>query len=211
MYKNVIFDLDGTLINSEPGIVHCYSKAMEAFGMDVPDGSLKGAIGQRLPDIFSKRLGVPDEDLDRAVRLYREEYSAVGLQLSELYPGVMKVLSNLRQRGIRINAATLKAEHLAVKILDYLKIKDYFDVIAGVDASDVLRKPDLIKKCQGAFSLNECAMVGDSVSDGAGAVETGVDFIGVTYGYGFECRQDIEPYNPKFVVGRPEELLEFFV
>lgn len=209
MYKNVIFDLDGTLINSEPGIVHSCNKAMADLGLDVPKGCLKGAIGQRLPDIFSLRLGVPDKDIDLAVRLYREEYSAVGLQLSELYPGVLKLLSTLKERGTRICAATLKAEYLAVKIIEYLEIKDYFEIITGVDNANTLRKPDLIKKCLGSFALNKCAMVGDSVSDGAGALESGVDFIGVTYGYGFETIADIKPYHPKFVAAHPEELLKF--
>ncbi len=211
MYRNIIFDLDGTLINSEPGILHCFSKAMSALGLCVPDKSLKGAIGMRLPDIFSTRLDVPDQQLDQAVRLYREEYSNSGLRLSELYPGVLRVLSSLKNRGYRLSAATLKAEHLAVKILDHLGIKDYFDTVAGVDPADVLRKPDLIKKCLASFPLNECAMVGDSVSDASGAADVKIDFIGITYGYGFGSSQEIERYRPKFVADHPEGLLEFFI
>ena len=200
-YKLIIFDLDGTLADTSPGIIECHIYANAAMGRPIRDDRLlDGIIGGPLYETYRERFSYPEEDARRAVEIYRAHYAQVGIAGSRLYPGMDECLASLNRRGYQLAVATLKAENLARRLLKSLGVARYFDVIHGMNGWDSLSKSDIIKMCMAELSIasGETVLVGDSIHDFEGAKQAGAAFLGVTYGFGFtgprkdmaaDCRQ----------------------
>lgn len=187
MYKLVVFDLDGTLADTSEGIYNAHRATCSALNIELNEHSLDGVIGGALIDIYQKRFGL-DEDVARsAVKIYREWYQKYGIHQAEIYPGIEELLVKLQSMGFFLGVATLKREDFAVEMLSDMGIKKYFNCICGMDKRDTLNKEHLICECmrQTRVSAEETVMIGDTESDYIGAIRSKVDFIGVTYGFGF--------------------------
>lgn len=188
MYRLIVFDLDGTLADTSPGIIECHRYANAAMGRPITDDRLlEGIIGGPLYETYRERFGYPEDEARRAVEIYRARYAEVGVAGSALYPGMDACLAALKERGYLLAVATLKAEELARRLLDRLGVAGYFDVIHGMDRQDGRSKSDIIRMCMAELGAapEETVLVGDSVHDAKGAQQTGVAFLGVTYGFGF--------------------------
>lgn len=188
-YKLIIFDLDGTLADTSSGILECHRFANAAMGRPVTGGSmLEGVIGGPLLATYMDHFGYPECDAKKAVQIYRKHYEEIGFSQSKLYPGMDECLLHLKKCGHLLAVATLKAEWLAKRVLDMLGIGSFFDVICGMDANDTLSKMDLIFMCMTTLGAgkDETILVGDTMHDAKGAQQAGIDFLGVTYGFGFE-------------------------
>ena len=188
-YKCVLFDMDGTLVNSYEGIFHAYRWTMEQMGRDFGgDNFVRRAIGAPLIWVFENLCGMDRIEAEQAAVRYRTYYANQGKHQAGVYDGMEETLRRLKEAGCFLGVATLKNETFAKEMLDTLRLLSYFDMVCGMDADDRLTKADLIRRCmQGAKSeKKETILVGDSAFDAAGAREAGIAFLAVTYGFGFQ-------------------------
>lgn len=205
--RSVFLDLDGTLVNSQPGIAASCSAALRVLGHD-PGKAPDIAIGPPLEDILRTLLqAYGDDRIDEAVVAYRQHYGESGLLGSEPYPGISGALQELRQAGLRIYLATSKREVFARRILENLNLAAYFDGIHGsVPGGKLDHKPELL-----AHILSECGiaashsiMIGDRHHDIAGAHAVKMRGLGVLWGYG--NRDELEAAGADQLVERPADL-----
>lgn len=207
-YKLIIFDMDGTLADTSVGIIQCHKYTNVKMGRPEPtDKELENIIGGPLLKTYKTRFGFGDNEAVEAVRIYREHYAEYGVKNVLPYSGMNETLSELKKNGYMLAVATLKAERFAKQILEILNISKYFDIVHGVDENDKLSKADLIRLCINETGINysESVLVGDSINDEQGAKNAGVDFIAVTYGFGFKENVDV-PDDAVFSVSSPKEL-----
>lgn len=189
-YQLIVFDLDGTLADTSEGILNAHRHANTQMGRkSLSDEELDGVIGGPLLDNYKTRFGFNETDAVKAVSIYRDWYSKHGVYQAKLYDGMKETLTFLKQNGYKLAVATLKAESFAKQLLQDMGVANLFDIIYGVDKNDSRTKADLIKLC---MSYTNCTaegtvMIGDSIHDLQGAQECGVDFIGVSYGFGFKA------------------------
>ena len=189
-YKNLLFDLDGTLTDSSEGIIKSVLYTYEKMQLDPPEESvLHTFIGPPLSDSFVKH-GVPEKDKDKAVAIYRERYNSIGKFENAPYPGMIELLQKLKDEGFKLYVATSKPEKTAIEVLDHFEMTRYFDEIAGAtfDSSRV-QKEDVIRYLLDKMEENDegTVMIGDTTFDVLGAAELGIPCIAVTWGFGDEA------------------------
>jgi phosphoglycolate phosphatase len=192
---SVLLDLDGTLIDSQPGILASSLAALRALGHE-PDETLdiKRVIGPPLEDMMRILLQpFGDGRLDEAVAAYRQHYGDSGFLGSEPYPGIGSALEEMQQAGLRIYLATSKRETFASRILNHLGFARYFDGIHGsVPGGGLDHKPELIAHVLSQHDIlpAHSLMVGDRRYDISGAHAVGMRGLGVLWGYG--SRDELE-------------------
>ncbi len=206
-YDIVIFDLDGTLIDSRIGIhssvVHTLQvMGAEAVGQDI----LSQFIGPPLIDSFKRVCGMSEADAERAVAVYKDYFAVEGIKGYEVYDDVPEMLWLLRASGVAMAIATTKDEVFARQILLEADLLPYFTEVIGSDhEGTMLRKPELVAAAlsavqsaaglaapaaspSGAASPADAplrmAMVGDHGLDVLGAKANGIAAIAVSYGFG---------------------------
>ena len=191
MYDTIIFDLDGTLTDSGPGIMKAASLALKEMGHPCEDeAALRTFVGPPLAVSFRK-FGIAQERVDEAIAVYRRHYHDGGLKFENSpYPGIRKLLETLRESGKRLYVATSKPEALSREILHRFELDSYFDEIAGAsmdhsreNKNEVLRY--LLEKIE---PDGRTVMVGDTIYDVAGAADLQLPCIGVSWGYGDICQ-----------------------
>ena len=186
MKKAILFDLDGTLTDSGEGIMNCAKLALQHYGLPIPsEAQLRTFVGPPLHESFV-RFGVPAEEADNAVKIYRSRYIPIGKFENHPYEGIREVLQKLKDLGHTLYVATSKPEAMSVEILDHFDLAKYFDIIAGASLDrSRSSKEDVI-----AYLLNQCGdfaekiMVGDTAFDVIGAKAHGIPTVGVSWGYG---------------------------
>ena len=192
---SVLLDLDGTLIDSQPGIVASCLAMLRALGHR-PDEALdvKRFIGPPLEDVVRSLLqSYGDDRVDEAVMAYRQHYGESGLFGSEPYPGIRSALRDMREAGLRIYLATSKREVFARRILQHLELEAYFDGIYGsVPGGKLDHKPELLAHILSEQNIpaSRSLMVGDRRHDIVGAHAVGMRGLGVLWGYG--SRDELE-------------------
>ncbi len=184
LYDAVIFDLDGTLSNSQPGIVNCVRYALQKMGRPVPDDAmLNRFIGPPLIYSFTQYCHMSSADAVLATKYYRERYIPVGWAENAVYPGVRRLLKALRDEGVYLAVATGKPESTSLKILRAFGLLHYFDAVAGPDDGyGSAEKDSLIARV--LPKGRRAVMVGDTAGDILGAKATGIDSIAVMGGFG---------------------------
>ena len=184
--KSILFDQDGTLTDSGEGIMKCAKLGLEHFGIEVPDiNALRVFVGPPLRESFIK-FGVPEDNAEEAIAVYRSRYIPIGKYENHPYPGIPELLEKLCAQGYDLYVATSKPEEMSVDILKKFGLDHYFSRICGasMDASRS-NKEDVI-----AYLLQQCdpdgevIMVGDTKYDVLGAKFHGIPCIGVAWGYG---------------------------
>ena len=190
MRKAVIFDLDGTLTQSEEGIWNSVKYAAEKLGFPEPDAAtLRKFIGPPLGYSFREYLGMDDATADKAVETYRERYNVVGLFENRVFPGIRRLMRTLRREGWYIGIATGKPQKTSERVVAHFGLDKFVDKLCGPTADHRADKIDLIKNALPAdwdYENDEAWMVGDRKFDVEGAIGAGVKSIGVGYGYGSE-------------------------
>lgn len=184
----ILFDLDGTLVNTEEGVAKSLRYASEKYGIPEPDNAMiRRFIGPLLADSFQKEYGLSEEEAKEADLVFRERYETIGLFECELFPGVEESLKSLKEKGYRISVASSKEEVPCRRILERLGIAKYFDLICGARLKeDIGTKVEVLKdalKRLGISDKKEVVLIGDSRYDARGAREAGIDCIGVSYGF----------------------------
>jgi phosphoglycolate phosphatase len=190
---HVLLDLDGTLSDSEPGIMRSLQWACEVEGFPIPTPEeVRSVIGPPF-ELGLPSIGIPDDALTRVIATYRSRYETIGLFENTLYEGVVDMLHAMRDAGLSLSIATAKPEGTARRILDHFGLTDLFDVIVGASLTPERRaKAQVITHCLGLLGipvgipelLHDTIMVGDRDHDVTGALHNGMPCIGVTWGYG---------------------------
>lgn len=193
-YKLVVFDFDGTLMDTSEGIFYCCRASMEKCGHKI-DSSARWDlfIGPPLMDCFRFAFGIEDvKQRKELCKTYRELYATEGCQRAKFYPGIPELLKELKANGIYVGIASMKHEHLVEKMCRHFEFMDYIDGCSGQLDDSTVDKDILIKRLCERFNvkLSECVLVGDTDYDKEGAEKAGCDSILVSYGFGYK------PGNP---------------
>ena len=186
MPKSILFDLDGTLTDSGEGIMNCAALALERLGTPIPPrDALRVFVGPPLHDTF-RQFGVPEDQVDEAIRIYRSRYVPIGKFENTPYPGIRELLEKLRAQGNRLYVATSKPEEMAVEVLEHFDLAHFFDHICGasLDRSRIAKDAVMSYLLQLHGADGQMVMVGDTVFDVLGAVAHGIPAVGVAWGYG---------------------------
>ena len=208
-FKLIIFDLDGTIADTSRGIINCHKHANAMMGNKIEDEKmLASVIGGPLLNTYRTKFGYSEADARLAVDIYRERYATEGFKEAILYPEMEKTLIALKEKGYRLAVATLKAEKFAIPMLKELGVGDLFDVIHGVDDKDTHTKSSLIDLCikELECTKEESVLVGDSIHDARGAMESGIDFIAATYGFGFKTENELDSATTCAIIHSPAKL-----
>ncbi|MCC8193675.1 MAG: HAD hydrolase-like protein [Deltaproteobacteria bacterium] len=189
----IFFDLDGTLIDSKPGVTKSFSRALRDFGIDASPDSLQKVIGPPLGDSF-RSFGLQDDTVNDAVAQFTRYYKADGIFDLSVYEGVPEMLQTLRGAGKRLFLATSKQEDSAIRILEHFGLAPCFAGITGAStALNRLTKTDVLRCACERYGVDAgagCVMAGDREHDVHGAHDVGMPCIGVLYGYG--TRRELE-------------------
>ncbi|MFE6967656.1 HAD hydrolase-like protein [Agromyces sp. NPDC057679] len=189
-WSAVLFDLDGTIIDSAADITGSLAHMFTEMGLPVPsDDTLRAYVGPPLLDSLRMTAGFSDAEAWEALNVYRDHYGEHVLR-SPVFPGVAGVLERLHAAGIPIALATSKPERMARQVLDHAGLSEYFTVITGAsDDESRSTKADVVAealrrlKSEGVDTTNS-VMVGDRGYDTLGALANGVPTILVEWGYG---------------------------
>lgn len=207
MRKLVIFDMDGTLVDSWPGMEYCYNETFREYGREnmTEDEFLSGFVGN-LTENLRVMLHLDGDELQKAVDIFRGHYRERGHALSAPFPGTMDLIRSLHEKGYAIGIATMIYQQYAVDILEELKIIDCVDVIEGSDIRGERSKADMIRNCMVKTDIgnDDTVMIGDGFNDQKAAEKAKVGFIAAAYGYGITV-DNCEEYGYEYV-SRPEDL-----
>lgn len=200
MWKTILFDLDGTLTDSAPGITNSVAHALAHFGIHEKPENLLKFIGPPLNESLPEFYGFSPEQVTEAITVFREYFNEKGWCENAPYPGIADLLRDLRSAGLRLMVATSKPEVQAVRILKHFGLADYFERICGAPLGneDGAKKSAVIRRAlEGAEDLSKVVMVGDRRHDVAGACEAGLPCVGVLYGYG--GREELEKAGAAYI------------
>lgn len=211
---NILFDLDGTLTDPRDGIVRCIQYALERLGLESrSEEELLHFIGPPLRESFCELLNTTDQvALTRAVNVYRERYSTIGLLENDVYAGIPEALSALRERGDVLFVATSKPGLYAQQILDHFDLSTHFRSIWGCELDGTRAdKGELIAHLleQEKLAPGDSVMVGDRSHDAIGARANGITPVGVLWGYGDE--QELTAAECKVLLRTPAELAQLVI
>lgn len=209
-YNTIIFDLDGTITESELGITNSIKYSLNFFGIEKERESLKRHIGPSLSITFREYLGDDEEKIKLAIEKYREYYISGGMFENIVYEGVENTLKKLKERGKTVILASSKPMVFCQQILEHFNLDKYFDFIGGSNLDETrTKKVEVIK-----FSLeninkkadDNALMVGDRRYDIIGAKELNIDSVGVLYGYG--DYEELKDAGATYIIEHVDDLLD---
>ncbi len=191
MYHYLLFDLDGTVVDSGEGIIASAKHALTQLGIEDRDADkLKQFVGPPLVATFCSVYQFTEDMAIMAAKIFREYYDKQGKFQCALYEGMEEVLARLHSESKTLIIATSKPTNFAKDIAEHLGIACYFDDIVGSNLDNTRsKKSDILNYIIEKYNISnwqEAVMIGDTVHDLIGAEQVGMPFIGVTYGYGFK-------------------------
>lgn len=208
MYKNILFDLDGTLTDPKLGITNSIIYALNQLNLPAPkNDELVHFIGPPLSESFEQYYALTGEANQLAIHHYREYFSDKGLFENALYPGIIELLNTLQQRGHRLFVATSKPQIYAEQIVDHFEMTSYFEAVVGSELDGTRSaKGDIITHILHMYQLDasDCIMIGDRKHDLIGAALNQMDAVGVLFGYG--SQQELAQCRPKAMIKTVTEL-----
>jgi len=211
MIKAVLFDLDGTLIDSSEGITKSVQHALKEYGIEENNiEELKKFIGPPLWGSFVNYYGFSKEQSLEAVDKFRERYNKIGLFECCLYPGVRECLEELKEQGYKLAVASSKPEITCKRILEYHKVLDLFDEVSGATMDGRIEtKEEVLNQLFGRWPSvcrDEMVLIGDTIFDIQGANKAGLKSIGVSFGFG--CVDEMESNGALQVIDHMDELVK---
>lgn len=190
-YDIVLWDLDGTIMDSAEGVFLSFEHTFTELGLESPTRTeLRKFLGPPLLSTFGELLEFSEEDTTRAIEIYREMYHEVGAFAATPYPGVTDLIRDVRAHGMLTALATSKAETAAKLVTEHFHLDGLFDVY-GTASDDEVRKTkaDVLELVLNEFAdrdvpLERIVLIGDRIHDVDGAAEFGLDCVLVEWGYG---------------------------
>lgn len=206
-YKDILLDLDGTILDSGSGIMKSVQYVLDHFSMyHEPEEKLRKFIGPALIDSFMNFYGFSKEKAEEAVEYFRDYYPEKGMFDAFIYPGMRECIEKMAGDGKKLVLLTSKPIFFASQILQHFGLSDYFFMEIGPDLSEQSSdKTRLIEKAlrEGNFLKEDCLMVGDTKYDILAAKDVGIDSVAALYGYGEEEEISIAKYS----IEKPLDLL----
>lgn len=210
MIELILFDLDGTLTDSAPGITRCVQYALNYLGKPrYSPEELNCFLGPPLHEQFMKFAGLTSEEADTAVEQYRERYNGIGIYENEVYEGIPELLGLLKEHGKLLGVASSKPQVYVEEILNHFKLAGYFDAVVGseLDGSRT-DKAEVIEEalCRTGYERkrDRVIMVGDRSNDAEGARKCGIACMGAAYGYG--GREELEAAGAEYIAETVKDL-----
>ena len=213
MSRAIIFDVDGTLIDGTEGIVKSVVKAIKHFDLPMlDDEKLLEFVGPPMQNSCKNAYNTTDEFAQEFANFFRKEYAAGDVFFARVYDGIYELLDLLKKKGYKLGVATYKRQDYAIDLMKHFGFDKYFDSICGADNENKLKKFDILQNCMKELGnkKEETILIGDSYHDGAAAIQMGVSFIGVTYGFGFKTKEEVEEYNPILSAKEANEITNYF-
>jgi len=206
---SILFDLDGTVVDSKAGIMASCNATLRELGHQPVGLDIGKLIGPPLEEVMTEVLGrFGDDRVTEAVLAYRAHYGSAGFLETTVYPGLADALNQLLARKAKLYVATSKRTIFAERILQHLGLIDLFTGVHGSEpGGGVDRKADLIADVLRRHDLSapRCLMVGDRRQDVEGARTNGVSTVGVLWGYG--DREELKSARATHIVARPADLI----
>ncbi|MBO5349706.1 MAG: HAD-IA family hydrolase [Clostridia bacterium] len=213
-YEFIFFDFDGTLVDTTNGTMKSALYALKKFNIDASqeENIGKNFSGVILKDKF-KEYGLDENEANEAVKYYREYQSNNTITCNEIYPGIKEILSKLKENNKKIIIVTGKLEETTKKILDYLNILNYFDLVVGATSDNSrVNKNEIMKYAISQYKnldFNKAIMIGDRPTDIKAGSTYNMDTIGVLYGMG--NKESFENLNVTHFIKNPIEMLEILI
>ncbi|MCD7981092.1 MAG: HAD hydrolase-like protein [Clostridiales bacterium] len=189
-YKYILWDLDGTIINSYEGVSKCVQYALEYYGIYLEgEDILRRFIGPPLRESFPKYAHLPEEHVEAAVVRYRERYNPIGVYECALFPDVRETLQTLRYAGFIQALSSSKPEVRCRDILEKFGLTGYLDEVVGASMDGRIDTKiqvlhETFRRLGSDFRKEDAVLIGDTKYDADGAAQAGIDCIGVSYGFG---------------------------
>lgn len=209
MYDVILFDLDGTLTDSGPGITNSVAYSLKKYGIEVTDRTeLYKFIGPPLKESFEKYYGFSAEDSRKAVEYYREYYTDKGIFENAVYEGIEELLREIRKSGKKAVVATSKPEIFAKRILEHFDLAKYFEHIVGANMDETRTKKDEVISCVlqslAISDRSNVLMIGDRKHDILGAKKNGIASLGVLFGFG--DYEELEKAGANYIVKNVKDI-----
>ncbi|KQO63820.1 HAD hydrolase-like protein [Curtobacterium sp. Leaf261] len=190
-FSVILFDLDGTISDSAPGITESLTYTFRELGVPVPPpATLLSFVGPPILDTFRQAMGMDEALAERTLTVYREHYLAHGALDSRPFPGMGEVLRTLHDAGVPLSTATSKPETPATYILEHYRFTQYLDFITGASDDEVRSaKADVVAEAlrrlaDAGHDVSRPVLVGDRLHDVEGAAVHGVPTVFAEWGYG---------------------------
>jgi phosphoglycolate phosphatase len=210
-YKIALFDLDGTLMNTSPGIFTTANWTMKQLGKPIETDlkQLSKFVGPPLKECFRVTFNLEEELIDEACEIFRKGYDEHGKHLATPYEGMAELLQSLNSNDIICSVATMKYEDPARDMIVEQDLDKYFKVVYGSDVEGIKTKSSIISQTLKELNIDprDAVLVGDTQHDLIGAKEAGVDFIGVSYGFGFNSDSQLNE-NMIALCSKPMDILK---
>lgn len=214
MKKLVIFDLDGTLLDTIADLAVATNYALQQLGYPThAEETIRTFVGNGINKLLERALPTDEKNEANVMRMrthfvpYYDEHNA---DLSGPYPGIVVLLEEIQKRGLMIAVASNKYQEATAKLVaQYFPTIDFVEVLGQRDGIAVKPDPtivfDILKKAK--VAPEDVLYVGDSGVDMQTAQNAGIDAVAVTWG--FRPRAELEGFHPKGIVDKAEELLKF--
>lgn len=211
MVQVLLFDFDGTLFDTGPGVMGCVQYALEKMGLPaLDDATLRKFVGPPLDESFMEFCGLSQARSREAVLRYRERYQPTGIWECEPYPGMPELLDAVKDAGFQIAVCTSKPTTMAARILERYGLDGKFDFICGSELDGTRSKKfEVVQACLAHFGVTDTEtvrMIGDRKYDILGAGKCGVQTIGVRFGYAEPG--ELEEYGAVYIADDASALRE---
>ena len=214
-YHAVFFDLDGTLMETSIGVVQAIDFIVDEFKLPpLTEAEKRSFIGPPIQRSFKEKYDLDEARAWEIAAAWRNAYKDQFLFGAEPYDGIYDLLKYCRNKGIKTGVATNKREDYTVKLLQHFKFIPLFDYIVGADFDGKRSKSQMIQMCVQKIGNSRpecCLMVGDTEEDGIAAMQAGVDFAGVTYGFGLVSGGQYQTVKPIMLADRCTKIKEALV
>lgn len=200
-YTHILFDLDGTIIDSAPGIIAAVLYTFQQYNIEIKDqSSLIKFIGPPLLSTFQSFVEI--DSPEEAIAHFRTYYTQQGMFEGIPYVGIEDLLNALKSKDLKLVLATSKPEVFAKKILKHFHLAHYFDFVGGASLDETRTdKAEVIAYVLeqiGVEEIDQCLMIGDRHHDITGAITNHMDAVGVLYGYGSE--EELQLAGARYIV-----------
>ncbi len=213
-YEIAVFDVDGTLLDTTEGVLAAVRYTIKKNNLpELTEQQLKTFIGPPIQNSFEKYYHFDNKRLQDLADCFRNRYKDIDLLKARPYDGIYETFEKLKAVGIKLAIATYKRQDYARRLLDHFGFNQYTSIIYGADNFNRLKKKDIIIKCMNdldVFDYSKAVMIGDSDNDAIGAQAIGMNFLGVTYGFGFVDEKEIFKYPAIGCANKASEIAKYF-
>lgn len=213
MKEFAIFDFDGTIADTSPGIVNSVRYTQEKMKLpEITYEQMLSHVGPPMEESYAKNFGLSGERLKEAVNYHKEYAMKRGYREVKVYDGIPELLRALKEKGFNTAVATLKAQSTAEKILKEFFLDSFFDFVIGTDINRPVSKAVMLQLCMERLQHkeSETVLIGDSHYDADAATEAGIDFVALTYGFGYKSEFEAEESGCVCVCNTVKELMKYF-